>query len=284
MLWKNRNKRVGLCMMIVSSCLILATVWAVLAIPETALAAKKENPGGNIKQQDISTKVTLLSGSLTGDGSDVYADGIDNIDCKTGRRRTIWVKFGNNCSRTMWLNLGNQLKWVEGDPIPEDLANGIDLPNGSIDDVSLSIAVGHNVSGLGEEFVDNVLYCSPPEIDCMLTNMRMDFSDTAGFNWRLYFGPGPRAEGAWPGGFFFSNPDPSKNAYVTVVRENPSQSGSGRLWQVRTVTVNRELVSDGQSAEVVPGFLYFTGTKPNDPHIYVGTFDIPWSCDAESLE
>ena len=46
MLWKNRNKKVGLCVMVVMASLVLAAVWAVLATPETALAKKPDNPGG----------------------------------------------------------------------------------------------------------------------------------------------------------------------------------------------------------------------------------------------
>ncbi|MFC1636387.1 hypothetical protein ACFL5Z_16280 [Planctomycetota bacterium] len=44
MLWKNRNKRIGLCVMVVTSCLVMAAVWAVLATPETALAKKPPKP------------------------------------------------------------------------------------------------------------------------------------------------------------------------------------------------------------------------------------------------
>ncbi|MHC4510812.1 MAG: hypothetical protein ACYTAO_17965 [Planctomycetota bacterium] len=292
-----KNERIGICLMVVATCVVVAGLWAVLATSETALAAKKENPGGNVKQQDISTQVTFDAGALTGvpeGGKESYIDGESRVDCKTGRRRTIWVKFGNNSSRTTNLILGDELEWVEGDPIPEFSANGIDLPDGSIDQVSLSIAVGQNVSGLGEEFVDNVLYCnsapitsdsSPADYACMLTNMRVDFRDvTQGYNWRLYFGPGPRTGGTWPGGSLFSNPDPSLNEYVTVTRTNPSLTGAGRIWEVTTSPVNRELVSTVESAEVVPGFLYFKGTKPNDPLVYVGAFDVPWSCVAVSLE
>ncbi|MFC1795185.1 hypothetical protein ACFL3Q_16565 [Planctomycetota bacterium] len=44
MLWKNRNKRVGLCLMVVTSCLVLTAVWIVLATPGTALAKKPDKP------------------------------------------------------------------------------------------------------------------------------------------------------------------------------------------------------------------------------------------------
>ena len=49
MLWKNRNKKVGLCVMVVTSCLVLAVLWAVLATPETALADKPDKPPGQDK-------------------------------------------------------------------------------------------------------------------------------------------------------------------------------------------------------------------------------------------
>jgi hypothetical protein len=40
MFGKNRNKKVGLCVMVVTASLVLAGLWAVLATPETALAHK----------------------------------------------------------------------------------------------------------------------------------------------------------------------------------------------------------------------------------------------------
>ena len=41
---RKRNKRMGVCLMIVTSCLVLAAVWVVLATPETALAKKPAKP------------------------------------------------------------------------------------------------------------------------------------------------------------------------------------------------------------------------------------------------
>ena len=59
MLQKNRNKRVGLCVMVVTSCLVMAAVWAVLATPETALAKKPVQP-----DETTSYDVTMM-GDLT---------------------------------------------------------------------------------------------------------------------------------------------------------------------------------------------------------------------------
>ena len=65
MFGKNRKKKVGLCVMVVTSCFILAALWAVLATPETALAKGKPPP----KDKDDGGKetrtylVTFKSGS-----------------------------------------------------------------------------------------------------------------------------------------------------------------------------------------------------------------------------
>ena len=47
MLWKSRNKKVGLGVMVVMSGFILATLWAVLATPGTALAKKPGDDGND---------------------------------------------------------------------------------------------------------------------------------------------------------------------------------------------------------------------------------------------
>ncbi len=46
MFGKNRNKKVGLCVMVVTASLVLAALWAVLATPETALAHHRPGHGG----------------------------------------------------------------------------------------------------------------------------------------------------------------------------------------------------------------------------------------------
>ena len=49
MFGKNRNKKVRLCLMVVAGCIVLATLWAVLATSETALAEKPDKPPGQDK-------------------------------------------------------------------------------------------------------------------------------------------------------------------------------------------------------------------------------------------
>lgn len=49
MLWKNRKKRAGFCVMVVTSCFIVAALWAVMATPETAQAKGRPGSGVNYK-------------------------------------------------------------------------------------------------------------------------------------------------------------------------------------------------------------------------------------------
>ena len=72
MLWKNRNKKVGLCVLIVTSCFILAALWPVMATPETAQAKSRPASGVNYKmvidtEDPAPGPATLLTDN--GDGS-----------------------------------------------------------------------------------------------------------------------------------------------------------------------------------------------------------------------
>jgi len=71
MLWKNRNKKVQTCLMIVTSCFILAALWVIIATPETAQA--KGKPGSDVNYEMVITTDPLEEPSslLTnnGDGS-----------------------------------------------------------------------------------------------------------------------------------------------------------------------------------------------------------------------
>ena len=75
MMWKNRNKKVGLCVMVVTGCFILAALWVVLATPETALA--KGKPGSDVAYNMVIDTVNFVHESaplltvvtVDGDGS-----------------------------------------------------------------------------------------------------------------------------------------------------------------------------------------------------------------------
>ena len=67
MFGKNRDKRVGLCVMVVTSCFILATLWVVLATPETVLA---KPPAKETVRFDVDvTGDMLLVGTFNPDGT-----------------------------------------------------------------------------------------------------------------------------------------------------------------------------------------------------------------------
>ena len=68
MFGKNRKKTVGLCVMVVTSCFILAALWAVLAAPETALAAKGGGKGGGGGKETRTYQVTFTIQSETASG------------------------------------------------------------------------------------------------------------------------------------------------------------------------------------------------------------------------
>ncbi len=79
MFGKNRNKTVGLCVMVVTSCFILAALWAVLATPETALAHHRPGHGGGGGgggEDTVSTCVQFDDGgSVVGDlNNTIYCD------------------------------------------------------------------------------------------------------------------------------------------------------------------------------------------------------------------
>ena len=58
---KSKNKRVGLCLMVVTICIVVAGLWAVLATPETALAKKPDKPPG---QDELNYTVNVIFDDL----------------------------------------------------------------------------------------------------------------------------------------------------------------------------------------------------------------------------
>ena len=88
MFGKNRNKKVGLCVMVVTASLVLAGLWAVLATPETALANKPpHNHGG-----DDGTAMVTISGPMQTDGPQTFP--IKESDQTLELNRGIWTDQG----------------------------------------------------------------------------------------------------------------------------------------------------------------------------------------------
>lgn len=83
MFGKNRNKKVGICVMVVTASLVLAALWAVLATPETALADPPDNPPGQDKDKpggggdaccSLDFCITFRD-DVEGDGDAILSDG-----------------------------------------------------------------------------------------------------------------------------------------------------------------------------------------------------------------
>jgi hypothetical protein len=90
MFGKNRNKKVGICVMVVTASLVLAGLWAVLATPETALAApKKPKPpkgGGDGACCSLNFCITFRENdAIGGDELDEDNDGETDPYCNGGK-------------------------------------------------------------------------------------------------------------------------------------------------------------------------------------------------------
>ena len=75
MLWKNKNKKAQICLMVVTTCLVLATLWAVLATPETALAKGKPGSGVDYKMVIDTENFAPVSAPLLTDNGDGNTSG-----------------------------------------------------------------------------------------------------------------------------------------------------------------------------------------------------------------
>ncbi len=123
MFGKNRNKKVGICVMVVTASLVLASLWAVLATPETALAHKTGEEhshgggGGGKVGGDVSgwifCKVTFddrESDGVESDGVGDYVDGADRTEMRIGRNFDIHMDFNTHKKkdslRTLYFPVG----------------------------------------------------------------------------------------------------------------------------------------------------------------------------------
>jgi hypothetical protein len=119
MLWKNRNKSVGVCLTVVTSCLVLAVVWAILITPETAFADKPDKPPGQDKpdgdKQDVlhgsvtfrdfpGTEEPLLpADAVQSDGLGPYVDSVDFTEVGLASFFQLTVKLKKNAGRSLAL-------------------------------------------------------------------------------------------------------------------------------------------------------------------------------------
>lgn len=126
MFGKNRNKKVGLCLMVVMASLVLAAVWAVLATPETALA---DPPEGKGKDKDGGNEIPVGIAFDDADGDGIKSDGDSKkkVTAIVGRNFSIFLETNNSnkttAGRTLWLDLSGGLGCV--DSVSVDVSDGV---------------------------------------------------------------------------------------------------------------------------------------------------------------
>ncbi|MFC1604724.1 hypothetical protein ACFL5F_06825 [Planctomycetota bacterium] len=157
MLWKNRNKRVGLCVMVVTSCLVMTAVWTVLATPETALAKKPPKPdpvvmwnAGFVADGGFGSEIDMPSGLVSEVASKsyrtVFSTGSVVVTLSDGPvldQRPFLMRFTDEASGkrhlTFWIALqdGHRIKDQYSTPKPDegigDPAKAIPFPETMMD-------------------------------------------------------------------------------------------------------------------------------------------------------
>ncbi len=157
MFGKNKNKKVGLCVMVVTASLVLAGLWAVLATPETALAVKPDKPGGGGGGDKVPTCVQFddtdsVMGDKVGD--------IDNAPYYHNKKDKITVKFSNalsfgghlllqtnstdkaNVGRGLFIDFGTPVTLLPGTPNEMPITTTDDLDEDRVLCVSANLRVG----------------------------------------------------------------------------------------------------------------------------------------------
>ena len=92
---KSKNKRVRLCLMVVAGCIVLATLWAVLATSETALAEKPDKPPGQDKPDKPGKggDKTAYSVDAVLDGGKYDSPTLFSIDSGSTGENTLFVRW-----------------------------------------------------------------------------------------------------------------------------------------------------------------------------------------------
>ena len=305
-------------LMVGATCMALVGLWAVLAVPGTALANQPDangnhnhgddgDDGGNVVKSDIPAMLTLddlLGDGITSDGgvgggTPSYEDGFEAVSCVVGRRRTIWTTLAGRSDRKMELLLGDPdyLPFAASRAMDGDIKVG-DNPSGdpvatppdpmdpevwggatTMHEVECVVALEHNVSGLGDIIDDSVRRYCPNE----------EPFDTMCANTRFTFydGRGDQWRIAFgPGGRPIA-------ADITDPLADKFWPGEQYFTSPAAPPVVVKRLPDGEggikkwevfaTGNPAPGFLWFKGSKKNAPWIYVGAFNFHWGCTADSL-
>ena len=194
-------RKVWICSISVGSCLVLAAVWGMLAVPGSALADKPPHSHGIQSDdegefKDIPVCITLDPGSRVGADDEVpdeYCDSKKNkIRAFVGRNRIIVLEVGEKSGRTLFLDLFQAKTCDCSTQIDvEPIDNACDDPTPCLIDVpfvaNFISDVRFNISG-GEDLDDLPFGCTHED------NARLTFTDGVD-TWVLQWGPYDSAGG-----------------------------------------------------------------------------------------
>ena len=269
MLWKNRNKSVGVCLTIVTSCLVLAATWAILVTPGTAFADKPDKPGkpdkppgddGGDTFKDMPVRIDFGVGEITPSENPLCAS-TEGVTAFAGKNRTITLSIHKRIMDPyLVLSLGSPLAvddvGPDVDPDPATDGGYFDgdgqpscplpiLDSGRLSEPELQVGIGVNVKDIDPE-------------THLMTNGRLRFKDDVGQEYQLLWGADLQ-----PGGFQRTNP----SAPDIYIYRNPDDNGK-RKWDVYT---NPEAGSGRDGAHTA--FLWWV-LSPHGAHDYCGAYDV----------
>jgi len=272
----NKKERVETCRVALASCIISVAVWAALAVPEVALAAKPSKPGnGGEVGQGIDA--CIVFDDLVGDG--IKSDGFaycggekkSKITAGVGRNMTMGLDTNDSnkrtAGRTVWLDLSVSLGCVSQVDISD--VDGNRGPDGVCDDCIddagpdlPEVRFGDLPSGQKFGYPDRAkLVIKGRDLDGLLvgntvnTYASLNF-DVGGQSWVLWWGPYTSGTG---GVTFAPGSDP-----VTVERMDND------TWRVKTTGMSR-------------AFLYRDNNPPHLPTEHHGQFLVPFAFTAVAI-
>ncbi|MHC4593607.1 MAG: hypothetical protein ACYS19_01510 [Planctomycetota bacterium] len=280
MFGKKRNKKVGLCLIVVTASLVLAAIWVVLATPQLSLADHRpghrgdggKGPGGKEHTQDIPVTVEIFDRSpgVSSDGGGnppgSYTDRKkDHISTFVGRNSGQFILNTNtndsDGGRTLVLEFGKPIEELSGYYAPEHLfdlgANG-----GTVTPVGAKISTAR-APEVKTGYVD-LRAMGVGEIADIALRIRLvvtDIQNAYDLNYR---------DVAWdkddPS---HPNPNMDKTDYVTV--ERLDDEDGKKQWRIESGQPTADYPDKGHRA-------YLCRIVNNDYNwIPVGIFDMPLS-------
>lgn len=275
MLWKNRNRKVGLCMMGVTA-MVMAVLWTVLTTPETTMAGKGNGGrvGGDVSGW-IFSKVTFDSGgAVESDGNGEYIDGVDRTEMRIGRNFNIIMDFNTHNKkesiRKLKFTIGPLTEVFPGPCYPSLSDNRVitERTPGIAEPTIADLADDAKLEIYGQDHDDSMLNCK------RYVNARFTIKDDNGQNWYIYFG-----RRQWANGSYYS---PCGSCVIVTRLHNLDSDDPGvepdypgiAQWKFSTE-------DDGNGNSI--GYVYRDNNPPHAPTEFWGTINLPFSGIIESL-